>query len=85
MNLKSNGSLFMLMLAFVSIVALPAHGEGADSSVKRPGAMAIDEHRYIIDADGKQVRLVGTRFYSNPKNKMRFPGRETLSQSRDVK
>lgn len=32
--------------------------------------------RYILDVSGKRVRLVGPRFYTNPRNRLDFPGRD---------
>ncbi|WP_455274456.1 hypothetical protein [Rhizobium herbae] len=33
------------------------------------------EPQYIVDVEGKRVRLVGRRFYTNPVKSLDFPGR----------
>ena len=64
----------MLALAVLSNVTSPAQAGSEDSWPRQPTASATDKHRYIIDVVGKQVRLVGPRFYTNLVGKMNFPG-----------
>ena len=83
MNCRFGILLTMLALAVLSNVTSPAQAGSEDSWPRQPTASATDKHRYIIDVVGKQVRLVGPRFYTNLVGKMNFPGRDGLSQKPD--
>ena len=57
------------------------------SQFTAPGDMAPHHEeqstpRYIMDVTGKRVRIVGSRFYANPRNQLDFPGRNrTISDN----
>ena len=83
MNCRFGILLTMLAVAVLSNVTSPAQAGSEDSWPRQPTASATDKPRYIIDVVGKQVRLVGPRFYTNPVGKMNFPGRDGLSEKPD--
>jgi hypothetical protein len=39
------------------------------------------EPRYIVDPDGRRIRLVGPRFLPDPEKKLLFPGRKVPDAS----
>ena len=69
------GSPILLLIAFctpasaVSLTAPELSHPDAASQVSVPG-------KFVIDPRGKQIRLVGPRFYADPFKALDFPGRD---------
>ena len=73
-------------MLFLGLIALCASGRTADAaslsgspvteSALTQSQKAPEPARYIRDVEGKTVRLVGRRFYTNPGKTLDFPGRD---------